>query len=81
MHAKGEEIHVAVWPDADDVHHLASRHYAAEEQQALDVAGHYNRPDVFRLTVDERPQRHVDWLRADGRAEPTLAELERAETP
>jgi nitrilase len=135
MHAKGEQIHIAVWPDCDEVHHLASRHYAfegrcyvlcvgayatardlpgdfelaeamgiagddqllvggsgiigpdgawvagpvdgreavvcaeidlariAEEQQALDAAGHYNRPDVFRLTVDERPQPQVDWLR------------------
>jgi len=34
----------------------------AEEQQALDAAGHYNRPDVFRLTVDERPQVQVSWL-------------------
>jgi nitrilase len=23
------------------------------EQQALDAVGHYNRPDVFRLLVDE----------------------------
>lgn len=152
MHAKGEQVHVAAWPDVDDVHHLASRHYAfegrcyvlcvgsyatardlpedfeladaigvsgddelllggsgiigpdgawvaepvdgreaivyaeldlgriAEEQQALDAAGHYNRPDVFRLTVDERPQLQVDWLRADGGPETARARLEQAET-
>lgn len=139
MHAKGEEVHVAAWPDAPESHHIASRHYAfegrcfvicaasylrasdvpedfelrhllrdgievegnddewmpggsgiigpdgawlagpvfggeeivvaevdlehiREEQQALDAVGHYNRPDVFRLTVDERPQQHVDWI-------------------
>jgi len=152
MHAKGEQIHVAVWPDAEDAHHLASRHYAfegrcyvlcvgsyttardipddfelvdsmgvsgddellvggsgvigpdgrwlsgpagaletivyaeldmariAEEQQALDAAGHYNRPDVFSLTVDERPQRQVEWLRAGDEAELDVpAGLERAD--
>jgi nitrilase len=26
----------------------------------FDVVGHYERPDVFRLSVDERPQRPVD---------------------
>ena len=148
MHAKGEQIHVAAWPEVPDIHHLASRHYAfegrcyvicvgsymrtsdlpadfelaeamgaagefggeaaellpggsgiigpdgawvagpvagreeivygeidlgriAEEQQALDSAGHYNRPDVFSLTVDERPKRQVSWIRADDTQTPS----------
>ena len=136
MHAKGEQIHVAVWPEAPEIHHLASRHYAfegrcfvicagsyltadmvpeelleaarggqigddasvllpggsgiigpdgswvagpvgdeetivygdmdldriAQEFGTLDAAGHYNRPDVFQLTVDARPRSQVAWL-------------------
>ena len=30
LHDSGEDIHVAVWPSAHDVHQLASRHYAFE---------------------------------------------------
>jgi nitrilase len=145
MHAKGEQIHIASWPEVPDIHQLASRHYAfegrcfvicagtyltvavfpddfelhealsasgdfggekgvlipggsgiigpdgswisgpvegeaivygeidldrlGEEQLALDSAGHYNRPDIFQLTVDERPHRQVTWLRNDAEAE------------
>jgi predicted amidohydrolase len=155
MHAKGEEVHVAAWPEVGDpeLHRFASRHYAfegrcfsvcvmgaaltagalpagfelpeamgaaadfveaasaeappgttifapdgtvvaeapagletivygdldlgriAEEQQALDVAGHYNRPDIFELRVDETPRPQVAWTRPPARAE-AVAEAE-----
>ena len=54
----------------------------AEEQQALDAAGHYGQlPDVFSLTVDERPRRQVELDTDDGHA-PLEAPVarERAET-
>jgi predicted amidohydrolase len=136
MHARGEQIHVAGWPEVPEIHQLASRHYAfegrcfvvcagsflrtadvpeelreaaaggqvgddadvllpggsgvigpdgqwlagpagneetivyadldlsriSEEFGALDAAGHYNRPDVFQLTVDRRPKRQIAWI-------------------
>lgn len=142
MHAKGEQVHAAAWPDLPEMHHVASRAYAfegrcyvvcaglylpleavgdevevrdaivdvaktnddpslvlvggsgivgpdggwvaepvtgreaivaaeidldriAQEQQALDAAGHYHRPDVFRVAVDETPQDPVAWVRDD----------------
>lgn len=142
MHAKGEQVHVAAWPDLPEIHHVASRSYAFEgrcyvlcagmylpldavpeevevreelarvaaenpdpslvlwggsgvlgpdgewlagpvagreeillaeldldriaaEQQALDTAGHYHRPDVFRVTVDETPREPVTWRCGD----------------
>lgn len=32
-----------------------------EEQQVLDTAGHYNRPDVFSLHVDRRTKPPITW--------------------
>jgi predicted amidohydrolase len=46
-----------------------------EEQQALDVVGHYNRPDVFGFRVDERPQTHAEWLREDPAGSSTTPRL------
>lgn len=144
MHAQGEQVHVAAWPDVAEDHQLASRHYAFEgrcfvvcagtylttehlpddfempealaeagefgqdagvifpggsgiigpdgrwiagpvfdeetivygeidlgrigdEQQALDTAGHYNRPDVFRLSVDTTRRDQIEWGTGDER--------------
>ncbi len=39
MHAKYETLHVAQWPAAKELHHLASRHYAFEGQCFVVVAG------------------------------------------
>jgi predicted amidohydrolase len=35
-----------------------------EEQAALDVVGHYNRPDIFSFAVDERPREPVAMMSA-----------------
>ena len=51
----------------------------AEEQQALDVVGHYNRPDIFQLSVDESARQAVVWTHPASHghvAAPPPAELE-----
>lgn len=30
MHAAGEHVHASLWPEVDEMHHVASRHYAFE---------------------------------------------------
>ncbi len=37
--------------------------HVAREQYAMDIVGHYNRPDIFSLTVDARPRAQLSWLR------------------
>lgn len=154
MHARREEIHVAVWPEMPEIHQMAARTYAFEgrcfvvsagqylarpmipddfeapaaidalagvysdeddvllpggsgivgpdghwlagpagneetivygdldlsllpgEYQALDSAGHYNRPDIFKLTVDTTARDGVVW---NGAAAPSEREPPQAE--
>lgn len=146
LHASGEQVHVAVWPDLIEVNQLAARHYAfegrcyvlcigqilswddlpddadlrqatlgltgpsdddvvtpgaagiigpdgawiagpadqertivygeidlgriAEEQEHLDTGGHYNRPDIFALTVDRRERSPLTFAADDASPEP-----------
>jgi predicted amidohydrolase len=44
-----------------------------EGQMALDTAGHYARPDIFRLEVDDRPQTNVSFRSQDDAAQADLA--------
>ena len=47
LHEAGEDIHVAVWPTAHEVHQLASRHYAFEGRCFVLAAGQLMRHDSF----------------------------------
>jgi nitrilase len=56
MHDSGEEIHVAVWPTAHELHQMASRHYAFEGRCFVLACGAISRvrdlPPEFALPGD-----------------------------
>ena len=58
MHDSGEEIHVALWPTAHDLHQLASRHYAFEGRCFVLACGAISRvrdlPREFALPDPDR---------------------------
>jgi predicted amidohydrolase len=56
LHSEGEQIHVAAWPHAAELHQLASRHYAFEGRAFVLVAASYLEksalPADFELASD-----------------------------
>ncbi len=44
-----------------------------EEKLLLDSVGHYNRPDVFKFWVDDRPNPHINWMSEGQEAPPPIA--------
>ena len=65
MHSFGELIHVAQWPAADDLHQLASRHYAFEGQCFVLAAGTYlKKTDVIEgaSSLKNISQETLDFL-------------------
>lgn len=39
--------------------------HVSREQYAMDIVGHYNRPDIFTLTVDTKRRAQVSWVADD----------------
>lgn len=68
MHTQHEQIHVAAWPDMPDIHHVASRMYAAEGRCFVVAAAQY-------LPVDDVPPELVDLYRAGLGSEQTPSDL------
>jgi predicted amidohydrolase len=56
LHSEGEQVHVASWPHAGEIHQLASRHYAFEGRAFVLVAASYLEkkmlPPDFELAED-----------------------------
>ena len=49
MHDEGEDIHIALWPYAKEMHHIATRHYAFEGRCTTVAVGQI-------MAVEELPQ-------------------------
>jgi predicted amidohydrolase len=56
LHSEGEQVHIAAWPHAGEIHQLASRHYAFEGRAFVLVAASYLEksalPPDFELAGD-----------------------------
>lgn len=57
LHESGEDIHVAVWPTAHEMHQVASRHYAFEGRCFVLAAGSLMRASALPAELEVHPGR------------------------
>jgi predicted amidohydrolase len=57
MHDSGEDIHVAVWPTAHEMHQVASRQYAFEGRCFVLAAGSLMRASALPAELEPHPDR------------------------
>lgn len=71
MHESGEDVHVAMWPTANEMHQLASRHYAFEGRCFVLVAGSLMRASALPAELEPHPERvasPAQWVLRGGSA-------------
>jgi predicted amidohydrolase len=71
LHESGEDIHVAVWPTAHELHQVASRHYAFEGRCFVLAAGALMRASALPPELEAHPDRVASpdqWVLRGGSA-------------
>ncbi|MEW5927168.1 MAG: carbon-nitrogen hydrolase family protein [Gemmatimonadota bacterium] len=71
LHESGEDVHVAVWPTAHEMHQVASRHYAFEGRCYVLAAGSLMRASALPPELEPHPERVAgpdQWVLRGGSA-------------
>ena len=71
LHESGEDVHVAVWPTAHELHQVASRHYAFEGRCFVLAAGALMRASALPPELEAHPDRVTSedqWVLRGGSA-------------
>jgi predicted amidohydrolase len=71
MHESGEDVHVAVWPTAHEMHQVASRQYAFEGRCFVLAAGSLLRASALPPELEPHPERVTSpdqWVLRGGSA-------------
>ena len=71
LHESGEDVHVAVWPTAHEMHQVASRHYAFEGRCFVLAAGALMRAAALPPELEPHPDRVTapdQWVLRGGSA-------------